>query len=136
MNSAECIGCGACVAACPNGAAMLFTGAKISHLALLPQGQPERARRALGMLRAMGAKRGQVFSLIEFTQFVESSSGTDPCRAAMRSFLPPIEEWKAIRPHLVDGDEIWTMVTSPMMLGFVVVRNDMPLCLVYAEHFG
>lgn len=53
MSSAECIGCGACVAACPNGAAMLFTGAKVSQLALLPQGQPERARRALDMLRAM-----------------------------------------------------------------------------------
>lgn len=53
MSSAECIGCGACVAACPNGAAMLFTGAKVAQLALLPQGQPERSRRALNMLRAM-----------------------------------------------------------------------------------
>ncbi len=53
MNSAECIGCGACVAACPNGAAMLFTGAKISQLALLPQGQPERNRRALALVQAM-----------------------------------------------------------------------------------
>jgi len=53
MSSAECIGCGACVAACPNGAAMLFTGAKVSQLALLPQGQPERARRARALVRAM-----------------------------------------------------------------------------------
>jgi succinate dehydrogenase / fumarate reductase iron-sulfur subunit len=53
MNSAECIGCGACVAACPNGSAMLFTGAKVSQLALLPQGRPERARRALALVRAM-----------------------------------------------------------------------------------
>ncbi|NTV13251.1 MAG: succinate dehydrogenase/fumarate reductase iron-sulfur subunit [Desulfobulbaceae bacterium] len=53
MSSAECIGCGACVAACPNGAAMLFTGAKVSQLALLPQGQPERSRRALALVRAM-----------------------------------------------------------------------------------
>jgi succinate dehydrogenase / fumarate reductase iron-sulfur subunit len=53
MNGAECIGCGACVAACPNAAAMLFVGAKISHLALLPQGQPEKSRRALAMVRAM-----------------------------------------------------------------------------------
>jgi succinate dehydrogenase / fumarate reductase iron-sulfur subunit len=53
MNSAECIGCGACVAACPNGSAMLFTGAKVSQLALLPQGLPERARRALALVRAM-----------------------------------------------------------------------------------
>lgn len=53
MDSAACIGCGACVAACPNGAAMLFTGAKISQLALLPQGAPERHMRALNMVKAM-----------------------------------------------------------------------------------
>jgi succinate dehydrogenase / fumarate reductase iron-sulfur subunit len=50
MNAAICIGCGACVAACPNGAAQLFTAAKVSHLALLPQGQPERYRRVLAMI--------------------------------------------------------------------------------------
>jgi succinate dehydrogenase / fumarate reductase, iron-sulfur subunit len=53
MDAAQCIGCGACVAACPNAAAMLFVGAKVSHLALLPQGRPEAARRALSMVRAM-----------------------------------------------------------------------------------
>lgn len=53
MDAAACIGCGACVAACPNASAMLFTGAKISHLALLPQGKPEAAKRALDMLRKM-----------------------------------------------------------------------------------
>ncbi|MEN8142130.1 MAG: succinate dehydrogenase/fumarate reductase iron-sulfur subunit [Thermodesulfobacteriota bacterium] len=53
MNGAECIGCGACVAACPNAAAMLFVSAKISQLALLPQGQPERSQRALAMVRKM-----------------------------------------------------------------------------------
>ena len=47
MDAAACIGCGACVAACPNASAALFTGAKISHLGLLPQGQAERSRRAL-----------------------------------------------------------------------------------------
>src|SRR6516225_1207823 len=53
MDAAGCIGCGACVAMCPNASASLFMGAKISHLGLLPQGQPERYRRALGMaLRA------------------------------------------------------------------------------------
>lgn len=56
MDSAACIGCGACVAACPNGAAMLFVGAKISQLALLPQGQAERDRRALAMRKAMDAE--------------------------------------------------------------------------------
>ena len=53
MDAAACIGCGACVAACPNGSASLFTGAKISHLGLLPQGQPERSRRALNMVAQM-----------------------------------------------------------------------------------
>jgi succinate dehydrogenase / fumarate reductase iron-sulfur subunit len=50
MDAAACIGCGACVAACPNAAAALFTGAKISHLSLLPQGQPERYERAVSMV--------------------------------------------------------------------------------------
>ena len=53
MDAAACIGCGACVAACRNSAAMLFTAAKISHLSLLPQGQPERRRRALNMVKQM-----------------------------------------------------------------------------------
>jgi succinate dehydrogenase / fumarate reductase iron-sulfur subunit len=53
MDAAACIGCGACVAACPNGSASLFTAAKVTHLGLLPQGQPERARRALRMVRQM-----------------------------------------------------------------------------------
>jgi succinate dehydrogenase / fumarate reductase iron-sulfur subunit len=53
MDAAACIACGACVAACPNASAALFTAAKISHLALLPQGQPERARRALAMVARM-----------------------------------------------------------------------------------
>jgi succinate dehydrogenase / fumarate reductase, iron-sulfur subunit len=53
MDAAACIGCGACVAACPNAAAALFTGAKIAHLGLLPQGKPERERRALAMVTQM-----------------------------------------------------------------------------------
>jgi succinate dehydrogenase / fumarate reductase iron-sulfur subunit len=56
MDAAACIGCGACVAACPNAAAALFTGAKISHLNLLPQGQPEMYRRAMGMVVQMNAE--------------------------------------------------------------------------------
>jgi succinate dehydrogenase iron-sulfur subunit len=55
MDAAACIGCGACVAACPNASAMLFTAAKISHLGLLPQGQAERSERALRMIGAMDA---------------------------------------------------------------------------------
>lgn len=53
FDAAACIGCGACVAACPNSSAMLFVAAKISHLALLPQGGPERKARALRMVEQM-----------------------------------------------------------------------------------
>ena len=53
MDAAACIGCGACVAACPNASAMLFTAAKVTHLGLLPQGQPERHQRVLRMVDAM-----------------------------------------------------------------------------------
>src|SRR5437870_4129496 len=59
MDSAACIGCGACVAACKNAAAHLFTSAKISHLALLPQGHPERERRVVRMVdQTAAAGRG------------------------------------------------------------------------------
>jgi succinate dehydrogenase / fumarate reductase iron-sulfur subunit len=53
MDAAACIGCGACVAACKNASAMLFVSAKVSHLAQLPQGQVERTRRVLNMVRQM-----------------------------------------------------------------------------------
>jgi succinate dehydrogenase / fumarate reductase iron-sulfur subunit len=53
MDSAECIGCGACIAACPNGSAMLFTAAKVSHLAMLPQGRIEAAERVCVMTEEM-----------------------------------------------------------------------------------
>lgn len=56
MDAAACIGCGACAAACPNSSAMLFVAAKVSHLALLPQGQPERTKRALKMVTTMDAE--------------------------------------------------------------------------------
>jgi succinate dehydrogenase / fumarate reductase iron-sulfur subunit len=53
MDAAACIGCGACVAACPNASASLFVSAKISQYAMLPQGQPERKRRVLAMVTQM-----------------------------------------------------------------------------------
>jgi len=56
MDAAACIGCGACVAACKNASAMLFTAAKITHLVLLPQGHPERERRVRGMVEQMEAE--------------------------------------------------------------------------------
>ncbi len=56
MDGASCIGCGACVAACPNAAAMLFTSAKIGQFAFLPQGQPERKQRVIAMVEQMDAE--------------------------------------------------------------------------------
>lgn len=56
FDAATCIGCGACVASCPNAAAMLFTGAKVTHLSLLPQGQVERYQRVQGMVDQMDAE--------------------------------------------------------------------------------
>ena len=56
FDNATCIGCGACVAACPNGSAMLFTAAKVAHLNALPQGGPEREQRVLDMVDAMDAQ--------------------------------------------------------------------------------
>jgi len=56
MDAAQCIGCGACVAACKNASAMLFVAAKVSHLNLLPQGKPEKDHRALSMVRQMDAE--------------------------------------------------------------------------------
>jgi succinate dehydrogenase / fumarate reductase iron-sulfur subunit len=56
MDAAQCIGCGACVAACKNASAMLFVAAKVSHLGLLPQGQPERYKRVKAMVTQMDAE--------------------------------------------------------------------------------
>jgi succinate dehydrogenase / fumarate reductase, iron-sulfur subunit len=56
MDAAACIGCGACVAACPNAAAALFTGAKIAHLSVLPQGEVERDHRAVNMVAQMNTE--------------------------------------------------------------------------------
>jgi succinate dehydrogenase / fumarate reductase, iron-sulfur subunit len=69
MDAAACIGCGACVAACPNGAAQLFTAAKVAHLNLLPQGEPERYVRAESMVDTM-------------EQFFGSCTNMGECEAA------------------------------------------------------
>jgi succinate dehydrogenase / fumarate reductase iron-sulfur subunit len=66
MDAAQCIACGACVAACPNASAALYTGAKVTHLGLLPQGQPERDRRAIRMVSQMNIESfGQCTSIGE-----------------------------------------------------------------------
>jgi succinate dehydrogenase / fumarate reductase iron-sulfur subunit len=67
--AAACIGCGACVAACKNSSAMLFLSAKVSHLALLPQGEPERKSRVLNMVQQMD-KEG--FGACTFTEACEA----------------------------------------------------------------
>jgi succinate dehydrogenase / fumarate reductase iron-sulfur subunit len=65
MDAAACIGCGACVAQCPNGAGQLFTAAKVAHLALLPQGQPERDQRAIKMVETMESYFGNCSNYAE-----------------------------------------------------------------------
>ena len=67
MDAAACIGCGACVAACPNGAAQLFTAAKVAHLGLLPQGQPERLSRVEAMVDEMERHFGSCTNMGECT---------------------------------------------------------------------
>jgi succinate dehydrogenase / fumarate reductase iron-sulfur subunit len=67
MDAAACIGCGACVAACPNSAAQLFTAAKIAHLGLMPQGQPERLSRAEAMVEEMERHFGSCTNMGECT---------------------------------------------------------------------
>jgi succinate dehydrogenase / fumarate reductase iron-sulfur subunit len=70
MDAAACIGCGACVAACKNASAMLFVAAKVSHLGLLPQGQPEKDRRVLNMVEQMDAEG---FGACTFTESCEAA---------------------------------------------------------------
>jgi succinate dehydrogenase / fumarate reductase iron-sulfur subunit len=74
MDSASCIGCGACVAICKNASARLFVSAKIMHLAQLPQGEPERKERALNMIRQMDAEG---FGACSFTEACEAACPKD-----------------------------------------------------------
>jgi len=87
MDAAECIGCGACVAQCPNGAAQLFTAAKISHLALLPQGQPERYRRAASMVHTMESYFGSCTNFRECEAVCPKGVSIDFIALMNRDFL-------------------------------------------------
>jgi succinate dehydrogenase / fumarate reductase iron-sulfur subunit len=78
MDAAACIGCGACVAACKNGSAMLFVGAKVSQFGLLPQGQPERDQRVLAMVKQMDAEG--FGNCTNYPRCVRSSSATSLSR--------------------------------------------------------
>ena len=87
MDAAECIGCGACVAACPNGAAHLFTAAKISHLNLLPQGQAERYSRAEDMVETMNEYFGSCTNHGECEQACPKSISIDVIAVMHRDYL-------------------------------------------------
>ena len=87
MDAAECIGCGACVAQCPNGAAQLFTAAKISHIGLLPQGQPERYQRVQRMVETMEEYFGSCSNLTECEVVCPKGISVDFIARMNRDFL-------------------------------------------------
>ena len=97
MDSAACIGCGACVAACKNAAAHLFTGAKVTHLALLPQGGPEREQRAVRMVEQMEAEG------------FGNCSNEGECEAVCPKLIPISNIAKMVREYT---RAVWAGVTS------------------------
>jgi succinate dehydrogenase / fumarate reductase iron-sulfur subunit len=87
MDAAQCIGCGACVAQCPNGAAQLFTAAKVGHLAHLPQGQPERYRRVRSMVEVMESYFGSCSNMRECEAVCPKGISVDFIAEMNRDFL-------------------------------------------------
>ncbi len=87
MDAAECIGCGACIAQCPNGAGQLFTSAKVSHLGLLPQGQPERYERVQNMVEVMESWFGSCGNFRECEAACPKSISTDFIARMNRDYL-------------------------------------------------
>ncbi len=87
MDAAACIGCGACVAACPNSAAQLFTAAKLGHLNVLPQGQPERWRRAEAMVETMESFFGSCTNHGECTEACPKEISLDFIAVLNRDYL-------------------------------------------------
>ena len=93
MDAAACIGCGACVAACPNGSAALFTGAKIAHLGILPQGKPEQDRRAVRMVAQMNVEGfGSCTNIGECTGVCPKEIPLEVIAAMNRDYL--VGAWK------------------------------------------
>jgi succinate dehydrogenase / fumarate reductase iron-sulfur subunit len=93
MDAAACIGCGACVAACPNGSAALFTGAKIAHLGILPQGKPEEDRRAVRMVsQAYAEGFGSCTNIGECTGVCPKEIPLEVIAAMNRDYL--VGAWK------------------------------------------
>jgi len=87
MDAAACIGCGACIAQCPNGAAQLFTAAKVAHLGLLPQGQPERYDRVVKMVEAMEKNFGSCTNFRECEAVCPKGISVDFIARLNRDFL-------------------------------------------------
>ena len=96
MDAAACIGCGACVAACPNGSAALFTGAKLAHLGVLPQGKPEQPRRAVRMVSQMNTEGfGNCTNIGECTGVCPKEIPLDVIATMNRDYL--LGSWKERR---------------------------------------
>jgi succinate dehydrogenase / fumarate reductase iron-sulfur subunit len=95
MDAASCIGCAACVAACPNSAANLFTGAKIAHLGLLPQGQPERYLRTVAMVETMESYFGSCRNYGECEAACPKSISIDVIAWMNRDYVAA--QWKNLR---------------------------------------
>jgi succinate dehydrogenase / fumarate reductase iron-sulfur subunit len=105
MVAAACIGCGACVAMCPNGSAALFTGAKITHLGMLPQGQPERASRAVAMVAQANAEAfGSCTNIGECEAVCPKEIKLDVISRMNRDFLSA--NWSGHHGFREDTDEV------------------------------
>ena len=107
MDAAACIGCGACVAACPNGSPALFTGAKITHLGILPQGKPERDKRALHMVMQMNAE--------SFGNCTNIGECTGVCPKAIPLEVIATMNRDYIRASWKKRDSVETAIISPVM---------------------
>src|SRR6201984_2248520 len=117
FDAAACIGCGACVAACPNASAMLFTSAKVTHLTSLPQGQPQRDQRTLSMVATM---RNEVFG---------SCTNHGECEAVCPKQIP-IEFIGKLNRDLIRA--LWHRRREPLKIPSVV---QLPCAEDAYEHF-
>jgi succinate dehydrogenase / fumarate reductase iron-sulfur subunit len=109
MDAAACIGCGACVAACPNGSAALFTGAKIAHLGILPQGKPEQGRRAVRMVAQMNAEGfGSCTNIGECTGVCPKEIPLEAIAAMNHDYLLGAWKERKVTVHAIAPVSDWT----------------------------